>query len=121
MANVGGPAAGRRRLLMSVTNSILLYGCEVWADALKQEKYRKQMAAVQRRGALRIANSYRTVSEPAVLVVAGVIPIDLMAEERRRVYTTKEDFGFVEARAVARAHSCLLYTSIADEKTSNLI
>ena len=46
-----------------------------------------------------------TVSEPAVLVVAGLMPIDLMAEERRRVYTTKEDLGFVKARAVARAHS----------------
>ena len=34
------------------------------------------------------------VSEPAVLVVAGVMPIDLMAEERRRVYTTKEAVSY---------------------------
>jgi hypothetical protein len=41
---------------------------------------------VQRRCALRIASSYRTVLKPAVLAVAGVIPIDLMAFERKRVF-----------------------------------
>ena len=45
------------------------------------------------------------MSEATVFVVAGVMPIDLMAEERRRVYETKEDLGIVEARTVARAHS----------------
>ena len=58
MANVEGPTASKRRLLMAVTESILLYGCEIWADALKTEKYRKRMASVQRRGALRVASSY---------------------------------------------------------------
>ena len=29
---------------MAVTESILLYRCEMWADALKTEKYRKRMA-----------------------------------------------------------------------------
>ena len=37
------------------------------------------MAGVQYRGALRIACSYRTVSEPAVLAIAGVIPVDVLA------------------------------------------
>lgn len=93
MANVGGPMASRRRLLMSVTHSILLYGCEIWADALNQEKYRRRLAAIQRRGALRVASAYRTVSEPAALVVAGVIPIKLMAQERRQVYQEKKMRG----------------------------
>ncbi|GHJ61414.1 hypothetical protein NOK12_39320 [Nocardioides sp. OK12] len=64
---------------MRAAEAVMLYGVEVWAEALRKEKYRKGIAAVQRRGALRIACSYRTVSEPAVLVVAGVIPIDLLA------------------------------------------
>ncbi|KAJ8980479.1 hypothetical protein NQ317_013232 [Molorchus minor] len=102
MANVGGPTAKKRRLLMSVTDSIILYGCEIWADALQKEKYRKVVASVQRRGALRIASAYRTVSEPAVLVIAGVMPIDLRATERKTAYSTKEEVGAKEAKARAR-------------------
>ena len=83
MANVEGLGAGRRRLLTSVTNSIVLYRCKVCIDALKIEKYRKQMDSVQRRGSLRFASFCRTVSEPALLVVAGVMPIDLMVEDWR--------------------------------------
>ncbi|XP_033229770.1 uncharacterized protein LOC117181319 [Belonocnema kinseyi] len=71
MANVGGPKPSKRRLLMSVTTSILLYGTEIWADALRIDKYRRRMAGVQRLGVQRVACSYRTVSEPAVLVIAG--------------------------------------------------
>ena len=29
MVNVGGPFASKRRLLMAVTESVLLYGCEM--------------------------------------------------------------------------------------------
>jgi hypothetical protein len=109
MANVGGPTADKRKLLLSVTNSILLYGCEVWADALKKECYRKQMGSVQRRAALRIASAYRTVSEPAALVVAGVIPIDLLAQERKQVYYTKSVLGAQEATRTAREATMTLW------------
>ena len=56
MGNVGDPTATKKRLLMAVTESILLYGSEIWTDALKMEKYRKRMASVQIRGALRVAH-----------------------------------------------------------------
>ena len=36
MENVGGSKPGKRRLLMSVTQNILLYGAEIWKDALNQ-------------------------------------------------------------------------------------
>lgn len=101
MANIGGPTQNKRKLLMNVTNAILLYGCEIWADALKKEMYRKQMAAVQRRGALRVISSYRTVSEPAVLVIAGVPPIDLMAQERKMIYHLKSRVGIEAAKSEA--------------------
>ncbi|XP_054257288.1 uncharacterized protein LOC128982350 [Macrosteles quadrilineatus] len=48
MANVGGPQSSRRRLLMSAVQSVLLYGSEVWADALNKEAYRSRFARVQR-------------------------------------------------------------------------
>ena len=47
MANVGGPTARKRRLLMAVTESILLYGCEIWAICTKDGEDRKRMASVQ--------------------------------------------------------------------------
>lgn len=109
MANVGGPIASKRKLLMAITHSILLYGCEIWADALKQEKYRKQMSAVQRRGALRVVSSYRTVSEPAVLVVAGVMPIDLLAAEKKHIYERKEEVGKETATVEAKALTMQLW------------
>lgn len=93
MANTYGPRQGKRRLLMATTHSILLYGAEVWADALGVRKYRKRLTDVQRQGALRVACAYRTVSAEAVLVVAGVIPIDLLAKERKRVYDRDIDVG----------------------------
>ena len=49
-------------------------------EALDVEFHRKKPGAVQRRCALNIACSYRTVSEEAVLVIAGVMPIRLMAK-----------------------------------------
>lgn len=103
MANIGGPTASKRKLLMTTTHAVLLYGSEIWAEALKQEKYRKQMAAVQRRGALRITSAYRTVSEPAVLVIAGVTPIDLLAAQRKYVYEKKAELGIEAATAEGKA------------------
>ncbi|KAG8248146.1 hypothetical protein J6590_046366 [Homalodisca vitripennis] len=71
----------KRWLLISVTYSVLLYGCELWVHALSQVCYRQKMAAVQRKEALWIASAYRTVSsKPAVLMVAVAIPTDLLAE-----------------------------------------
>ncbi|XP_049308710.1 uncharacterized protein LOC125777657 [Bactrocera dorsalis] len=91
MANTGGPLASRRKLLMDTTQSVLLYGSEIWADTLNVEHRRKVLAKVQRTAALRVASAYRTVSEPAVLVISGVIPIDLLAKERRQLWLWKKD------------------------------
>lgn len=91
MANIGGPMHSKRKLLMSTTHSILLYGSELWADALKTKHRRKPLCAVQRTAALRVASAYRTVSEAAVLVISGTIPIDLLAEERKRAWELKKE------------------------------
>ena len=45
---------------MSVAYSILLYDAEIWADALNVSKYRRRIASVQRRCALRVVCAYRT-------------------------------------------------------------
>lgn len=48
------------------------------------------MGAVQHVYVLMTAISCRTVTEPAVLVVTGVIPIDLLARERKKIYKRQE-------------------------------
>jgi len=85
MTNTGGPIPSRRKLLMNTNNSILLYGCEVWADLLKKNGRPKTLLAIQRTSALRIISAYRTVSCAAALVIACVITIDLLPKERRNL------------------------------------
>ena len=66
-----------RETLVASAESIMLYEAEVWEDAMRYEKYRKRLSTVQWKAALRVTSSYRTVSEPAVLVIAGVITVDV--------------------------------------------
>lgn len=44
--SVGRPRPGIRRMLLRVAESVILYGADVWANALPYEMYRKRMAAV---------------------------------------------------------------------------
>lgn len=66
----------------------MLYGAEVWAEAMRVASYRKVLQRVQRKMALRVSRAYRTVSYEAAMVIAGLVPINLMAEEIREVYIT---------------------------------
>lgn len=109
MANIGGPSYSKRKLIMATTQSILLYGCEIWADALRADYRRNMLAKVQRSAALRIASAYRTVSEPAVLVITGTIPIDLLVEERKAFWIERRQMGIVHrdsAEMIRRQSIC---------------
>ncbi|XP_052738128.1 uncharacterized protein LOC128198188 [Bicyclus anynana] len=86
MPRKGGPRASKRRLLASVAHSVMLYGAPVWSQALQVTKYNNVLGRTQRRLAIRICGAYRTVSKEAVLVIAGLIPIDKLATERARLY-----------------------------------
>ncbi|KAJ8967335.1 hypothetical protein NQ317_007980, partial [Molorchus minor] len=55
-------------------------------EAMKVESYRLKLEKVQRKALLRIASAYRTVSTRAVQVVTGVVPIELMVEERKQLH-----------------------------------
>ncbi|GBP17633.1 Retrovirus-related Pol polyprotein from type-1 retrotransposable element R1 2 [Eumeta japonica] len=90
MANIGGPTQSKRRLIMETVNSILLYGSEIWGDALVAKTRRKVLESVQRTAALRVASAYRTVSGAAVLVISGVVPVDLLALERKEAWELKK-------------------------------
>lgn len=91
MPNIGGPRQPRRRLLASVVTSVLTYGITIWGEALKYEDYRRKIAAVNRLSALRVSCAFRTVSDDAVCVIAGLIPIEILAVERRQLYETRSN------------------------------
>ena len=78
MANIRNPLPARRRLLMEVANSIMLYGREIWAETLEVKKRANSLVLVQRMAALRNESAYSTMSAPADLVIAGKIPVALL-------------------------------------------
>ncbi|XP_033228953.1 uncharacterized protein LOC117180566 [Belonocnema kinseyi] len=80
-----------------------MYTPGIWSDALKKKTHRKLLAVVQRIGALRNACSYRTVSEPAILVIAGTISIDVLAQEKKKVFLKKAEVTKTVVKAEARA------------------
>ncbi|XP_015124393.1 uncharacterized protein LOC107046315 [Diachasma alloeum] len=76
----------RRALLSTVVTSVLSYGIPIWADALQFQESRRKTASVYRQSTPRVASAYRTVSEDAVCVIAGMLPIEVLAEDRRCLY-----------------------------------
>ena len=86
LPNIGGPRQNRRKLLASVTTSIMMYAAPVWADSVRTTSYKRQLVSVYRRSALRVVCGFRTVSYEAACVLSGMVPMELLADERRRMY-----------------------------------
>ncbi|XP_046868464.1 uncharacterized protein LOC124460908 [Drosophila willistoni] len=89
MLNSRGPKQGRRLLLMNVMKSTMLYGAPAWANAMTVKTYRRRLETTYRLAALRVCCGFRTISDDAALVIAGMTPIDLLAHEAQRIYATK--------------------------------
>lgn len=89
--NIRGPGSKKREMLYNVVQSILLYGAPIWCDCIKIRKYRQMIIKTQRKMLIRVTSAYRTVSAKAVQVVAGIIPIDLLVEERQVLYHRREE------------------------------
>jgi len=86
MPNLKGPSNSKRILLSTVVQSKLLYASNVWAEkGLITAKNRSAMTRAQRLIALRVIRSYRTVSAEAALMLAKILPCDLVAKERKEI------------------------------------
>lgn len=83
MPRVGGPPEESRRLLATVAESMAMYAAPIWAPiALRTDRNRQKLLSAQRILAIRVARAYRTVSTAAALVLARMLPWDLLAEEK---------------------------------------
>lgn len=79
--NVGGPKHCRRLFLGEIVRSILLYMLPGWAEPLANSQRRKQLNLVYRLGTLRVCSVFKATSERAILGVAGMILVDVLAQE----------------------------------------
>ena len=86
LPNIGGPRQSRRLLLSRVVSSVLLYAAPVWATALNNKVNCRKLGMAYRLSALRVCSAYRTTSGEAAYVLAGMLPIDILAKESRRLY-----------------------------------
>lgn len=93
MPNIGGPRQDRRVLLSSVVSSVMYYAAPVWSCALERAKCRQRLASVQRLSSLRTACAFRTVSDDAIGVIAGKLPVRFAVEERCSLYEHRQLSG----------------------------
>ncbi|KAI5717436.1 hypothetical protein M8J77_005918 [Diaphorina citri] len=89
MRNVGGPSNRKREVLAHVVYSTLLYGAPIWnrACATAKQKYGEK---VQRKIMIKICRAYRTTSTAALQVLSKHPPIELLVEERAKLYYNHE-------------------------------
>lgn len=103
MANSWGPSFETRgRLFNSVVGARLLYAAPIWVDGLKANRNKEALLRVQRLGSLRACRAFRTVSTEAIMVICGSIPVDLLAEERAKLYHNFEPTERKNQKANAR-------------------
>lgn len=86
LPNVRGARQGKRNVLALVVQNQLLYGAPIWTGSLTFENSVNTLLDSQRKMALRTAMVYRTVLTSAIMVFAGIIPVQLMAKERQETY-----------------------------------
>nr|XP_041632252.1 uncharacterized protein LOC121502620 [Drosophila kikkawai] len=108
LLNTRGPKQCKRKLLMSVVTSQLLYAAPAWAEAVKVRSYVRGVEGTYRLCALRVACAFRTVSDDAALVIAGQVPICELVREAQEVRLSREPDNSSarrEARVSARRRS----------------
>lgn len=86
MPNISESSDAKRRLLNSAVSAEMMYAAPVWADAVNIKGLARKLEAVQRISTLRIVSAYRTVFGDAILVLVSILPVDLLAQERKEIY-----------------------------------
>ncbi|KAI4472925.1 hypothetical protein M0804_015554 [Polistes exclamans] len=92
LPNLHGLGEKKRRLYGSVIQSVLHYGAPVWWRAAAEDsRVKRAIRSFQRRVAIRVCCAYRTVSFHAVMMVAGIIPLDHLAPQLAEAYAALRD------------------------------
>nr|XP_044249379.1 uncharacterized protein LOC123002815 [Drosophila takahashii] len=121
LLNTRGPKQEWRKLLASVVTSQVLYAAPVWAKAATTPSYISGWERTHRLYAIRISCAFRTISEEAVLVIAGLVSINELVREAAEVEeaaTSTDDLSRREARQTARRRSISQWQERWDSATS---
>jgi len=92
LLNTRGPKQERRKLIASAVTSQVLYAAPVWAKAATTPSYISGVARTHRLCATRISCAFRTISEEAVLVIAGLVPVQELVREAVEVEVKQRPF-----------------------------
>jgi len=65
---------------------LLLYGAPVLAETVEKERYSKMLTGVQRLINIKIAKTYRTVSNEALCIITGLKAIHIKIKETAELY-----------------------------------
>jgi len=90
MPNISAARPTKRKLLISVAHSILLYGSPIWVEDRNATGW-VALHKVQRRICLRVVSAYCTTSKDAIGVIAGIASLDLLAKERKTMHDRKRN------------------------------
>ena len=91
-----------------MVHSKLHYAAPVWANTLENNAIQRKLFSAQRGVALRIVSAYRIVLTSAVLVLASVLPIDLLAEERQETFQLDKELTCItDLQEIARAKEAI--------------
>ncbi|XP_035227812.1 uncharacterized protein LOC118200011 [Stegodyphus dumicola] len=63
---------------------MILYGCPIWMQGTVRQ--RQKLQQIQRVALLKITKAFTTTSTAALQILAGILPLDLKAEEERLTY-----------------------------------
>jgi len=85
MPNLRGPQERKRRLYAGILDSVVLYASPIWASSLNVDA-RRLFRRWQRAIAIRVCSAYRTVSFDSATLLARLVPLELLAAERTRIF-----------------------------------
>ena len=65
---------------------IILYGALIWKDVMNRSCYKAKIVRIQRLINIKIAKAYRTVSNEALCIITGLMPIRGLLEKYPTVF-----------------------------------
>lgn len=116
LPNIGGPSEVKRRMLVGVAQSIILYAAPIWASVCKIKKYENLLISTQRKMLLRATSGYRTTSAAALQTIAGMPPITLLIDERKRLFE-RQDASSGPAKKEERDRTVGIWQRMWNENT----
>jgi len=90
MPNLKDPREKKRKLYAHIINATVLYAAPIWAGSLTTDA-RMLFRRWQRAIAIRVCAAYRSVSFDAATLLARLIPLELLAAERARIFFRQMD------------------------------